>query len=91
MKRFLQWEIKLVKENYQKAAGVSVVPGGLEIVPDVKEAMSQAKIIGYPLMVKASAGGKNEKLLIMKMGLKQTLTQLWTTEQSQTLEMKEFL
>ena len=48
---------KIESKKIAKAAGVSVVPGGLEIVPDIKEALNQAKVIGYPLMVKASAGG----------------------------------
>ncbi len=48
---------KIQSKKIAKAAGVSVVPGGLEIIPNIKEAIKQAKIIGYPLMVKASAGG----------------------------------
>ena len=48
---------KIRSKKIAKAAGVSVVPGGLEVVPDIKSAVKQAKTIGYPLMVKASAGG----------------------------------
>ena len=48
---------KIRSKKIAKAAGVSVVPDGLEVVPDIKSAVKQAKIIGYPLMVKASAGG----------------------------------
>ena len=48
---------KIRSKKIAKAAGVSVVPGGLEVVPDIKSAIKQAKTIGYPLMVKASAGG----------------------------------
>ena len=48
---------KIRSKKIAKAAGVSVVPGGLEVVPDIKSAVIQAKTIGYPLMVKASAGG----------------------------------
>ncbi len=55
---------KIESKKIAKAAGVSVVPGGLEIVPDVNEAMNQAKIIGYPLMVKASAGGGGKGMRI---------------------------
>lgn len=40
-----------------KAAGVPIVPGSEGAVPDVKEALSLAEQIGYPVIVKASAGG----------------------------------
>lgn len=38
-------------------AGVPVVPGTQTPVTDVEEALKQAKEIGFPLMVKAAAGG----------------------------------
>ncbi len=55
---------KIESKKIAKAAGVSVVPGGLEIVPDIKEALNQANVIGYPLMVKASAGGGGKGMRI---------------------------
>jgi len=39
------------------AAGVPVVPGTLDRVRSVEEALSVAEEIGYPLLIKASAGG----------------------------------
>lgn len=39
------------------AAGVPVVPGTDGIVNDCKKAMVEAERIGYPIMIKASAGG----------------------------------
>ena len=39
------------------AAGVPVVPGTDGIVNDCKEALQEANRIGYPIMIKASAGG----------------------------------
>jgi acetyl-CoA carboxylase biotin carboxylase subunit len=40
-----------------KKAGVPITPGSDGIVVDEKEAMKIAKKIGYPVMIKASAGG----------------------------------
>jgi len=44
------------RETMQKA-GVPVVPGSDGVVETVKEAMELADKIGYPVMIKASAGG----------------------------------
>ncbi|KEI01152.1 acetyl-CoA carboxylase biotin carboxylase subunit [Clostridium botulinum] len=38
-------------------AGVPVIPGSNGAVQDEEDALKQAEIIGYPVMVKASAGG----------------------------------
>ena len=40
-----------------KAAGVPVVPGGDGILDGPEEALSKANEMGYPIMLKASAGG----------------------------------
>jgi len=48
---------KIESKKIAKSAGVSVVPGGLNIIANLNEAIKEAKKIGYPLMVKASAGG----------------------------------
>ena len=55
---------KIESKKIAKSAGVSVVPGGLGIIPNIKEALNQAKIIGYPLMIKASAGGGGKGMRI---------------------------
>lgn len=39
-----------------RAAGVPVIPG-CDAVADVEEAKAQAKKIGFPLLIKARAGG----------------------------------
>jgi acetyl-CoA carboxylase biotin carboxylase subunit len=39
------------------AAGVPVVPGSDGIIEDPHEALEQARAIGFPVMIKASAGG----------------------------------
>ena len=63
---------KIESKKIAKSAGVSVVPGGLEIIPNIKEAINQGKTIGYPIMVKASAGGggKGMRIAFNEMELK---------------------
>ena len=39
------------------AAGVPVVPGGTEAIPNADEAQKIADEMGYPVMIKAAAGG----------------------------------
>jgi acetyl-CoA carboxylase biotin carboxylase subunit len=48
---------KIRARNLVAAAGVPVSPGTTEPVGDVEEAVAAAGKIGYPVMVKASAGG----------------------------------
>ena len=55
---------KIESKKLAKSAGVSVVPGGLEVIKDIKDALKEAKKIGYPLMVKASAGGGGKGMRI---------------------------
>jgi propionyl-CoA carboxylase alpha chain len=48
---------KIESKKLARAAGVSTVPGHLDIVPDAEGAVRIARDIGYPVMIKASAGG----------------------------------
>ncbi|WP_449622338.1 acetyl-CoA carboxylase biotin carboxylase subunit [Robertmurraya sp. Marseille-Q9965] len=48
---------KVAARNAMKEAGVPVVPGTEEAVADASEAIAAAEQIGYPVMLKASAGG----------------------------------
>jgi propionyl-CoA carboxylase alpha chain len=48
---------KIESKKLAKAAGVSVVPGYLGEIADTDEAVRIAAEIGYPVMMKASAGG----------------------------------
>ena len=41
-------------------AGVSSVPGHLDVIPDAEAAVAIARDIGYPVMIKASAGGRRQ-------------------------------
>ena len=48
---------KIESKKLAKAAGVNVVPGFLGEIADTEEAVTIAKDIGFPVMMKASAGG----------------------------------
>src|SRR3954452_22904910 len=48
---------KTAARDLMKKAGVPIVPGTTEAVPDVKAAEKIAKEIGYPIAVKAAGGG----------------------------------
>ncbi|CAN5372113.1 acetyl-CoA carboxylase biotin carboxylase subunit [soil metagenome] len=48
---------KIESKKLAKAAGVNVVPGFLGEIADTEEAVTIAGGIGYPVMMKASAGG----------------------------------
>lgn len=50
--------------NTMIAAGVPVVPGTVEPVYDITTAMAAAEEIGYPVMIKASAGGGGKGMRI---------------------------
>jgi len=47
-------------------AGVPVVPGTPPLVSDIKKIAAQAKKIGYPVLLKASAGGGGKGMRIVK-------------------------
>jgi acetyl-CoA carboxylase, biotin carboxylase subunit len=48
---------KAVARETMKSAGVPTVPGTEGLIEDVEEAVQTAQIIGYPVIVKATAGG----------------------------------
>jgi acetyl-CoA carboxylase biotin carboxylase subunit len=48
---------KINARNLMAAAGVPVAPGTKDPAPDVDSAVAEAARIGYPVMVKAAAGG----------------------------------
>lgn len=52
-----QMGIKDVARQTMKKAGVPVVPGSNGVVKSESEALQLAKEIGYPIMIKATAGG----------------------------------
>jgi propionyl-CoA carboxylase alpha chain len=55
---------KIESKKLARAAGVSSVPGHLEVIPDAETAITIAIDIGYPVMIKASAGGGGKGMRI---------------------------
>ncbi len=48
---------KIASKRLAEQAGVNIIPGHDEVVPDAQDAVAIADRIGYPVMIKASAGG----------------------------------
>src|SRR5690606_36001006 len=48
---------KITSKKLAAEAGVSTVPGHMGLIEDAEEAVTIASRIGYPVMIKASAGG----------------------------------
>jgi propionyl-CoA carboxylase alpha chain len=48
---------KIASKRFATAAGVSVVPGHIGEIADAEAAAKASRAIGYPVMIKASAGG----------------------------------
>ncbi len=57
---------KSVAKETMRDAGVPVVPGSKGIVRDVKEALSVASETGYPVMLKAVAGGGGKGMRLVE-------------------------
>ncbi len=57
---------KLEARRRAQAAGVPVVPGGLEPVRTLEDARAQAESIGYPIMLKAAAGGGGKGMRVVR-------------------------
>src|SRR5215210_4373534 len=55
---------KIESKKLAAKAKVSTVPGHLGVIKDAKEAISIADAIGYPVMIKASAGGGGKGMRI---------------------------
>jgi propionyl-CoA carboxylase alpha chain len=55
---------KIASKKLARAAGVSSVPGHLDVIPDAEAAVTIARDIGYPVMIKASAGGGGKGMRI---------------------------
>ncbi len=48
---------KITSKNIAEKAGVNVIPGHTDVLKDANEAVEIANQIGYPVMLKATAGG----------------------------------
>jgi propionyl-CoA carboxylase alpha chain len=55
---------KITSKKLAQAAGVSTVPGHMGLIADADEAVKIARQIGYPVMIKASAGGGGKGMRI---------------------------
>ncbi len=55
---------KIESKRFARAAGVSTVPGNLDVIRDPAHAAAIAEGIGYPVMIKASAGGGGKGMRI---------------------------
>ena len=55
---------KITSKKLAKEAGVSCVPGHMGLIEDAKEAVKISNEIGYPVMIKASAGGGGKGMRI---------------------------
>lgn len=61
-----QMGVKTEARKIMKEAGVPIVPGTEEPVSGVEEARAQAKEIGYPIMLKALAGGGGKGMRLVR-------------------------
>jgi propionyl-CoA carboxylase alpha chain len=57
---------KIQSKKLAVAAGVSTVPGRLDTIPDAGRAAQIARDIGYPVILKASAGGGGKGMRIAR-------------------------
>ncbi len=57
---------KIISKRIAKKAGVNIIPGVDGAIKNVEDAIKAAKEIGYPVMVKASAGGGGKGIRVAK-------------------------
>ncbi len=55
---------KIASKKLARDVGVSIIPGYLDVIKDAEEAVRIARDIGYPVMIKASAGGGGKGMRI---------------------------
>jgi len=55
---------KITSKKLAQEAGVSTVPGHMGLIEDASEAVAIANQVGYPVMIKASAGGGGKGMRI---------------------------
>ena len=55
---------KITSKKLAAAAGVSTVPGHMGLISDAEHAVTISRSIGYPVMIKASAGGGGKGMRI---------------------------
>jgi len=55
---------KMAARTTMQKAGLPIVPGSRAIIKDKEEALKTAKLIGYPVIIKAAAGGGGKGMRI---------------------------
>ncbi len=55
---------KITSKKFAAEAGVSTVPGHMGLIEDAEEAVKISQSVGYPVMIKASAGGGGKGMRI---------------------------
>src|SRR5262249_37575495 len=55
---------KIASKRLADAAGVSTIPGYTDVIEDAEQALKIARSVGYPVMIKASAGGGGKGLRV---------------------------
>ena len=55
---------KITSKKLAQEAGVSTVPGHMGLIDDAEDAVKIANKVGYPVMIKASAGGGGKGMRI---------------------------
>ena len=69
---------KIASKRLAMQAGVSTIPGHNEPILTAEEAVAIAQRIGYPVMIKASAGGggKGLRVALQRQGMRRRLCEL---------------
>ncbi|MBF0623373.1 MAG: acetyl/propionyl/methylcrotonyl-CoA carboxylase subunit alpha [Magnetococcales bacterium] len=57
---------KIASKELAKKAGVNVIPGSNEVIRDKAHAVEVARLVGYPVMIKASAGGGGKGMRVAR-------------------------
>jgi acetyl-CoA carboxylase biotin carboxylase subunit len=57
---------KTTSRQMMAEAGVPIIPGTLKPIKDEVELVAEAEMVGYPLLLKASAGGGGKGLRLVK-------------------------
>src|SRR5699024_5135160 len=89
--------IKDVAKEEMKRAEVPVVPGSEGLVKDIKEAKKIAKDIGYPVIIKATAGGGGKGIHVardekeLETGFKMTQQEAETAFGNNGLYLEKFI
>lgn len=56
---------KITSKNIAKKAGVNIIPGCQDVIKDEKHAVKVAKEVGFPVILKASAGGGGKGIRVV--------------------------